>query len=85
MGTMLAHGSQMLLVFKCFESVQPATLATLGNASMQGVGTVLGTVRVSWTRIAATSIPVCHARWRSASRVNFNNLAAETTSRQQCV
>jgi len=40
---MLAHDFQMLLVFRHLGTTEPGTLATMGKASMQGVGTEMGT------------------------------------------
>jgi hypothetical protein len=40
---MVARGSQPLLVSNGLRHPEPATLATTNNASMCGVGTVLGT------------------------------------------
>jgi hypothetical protein len=41
--TIVVFDSPLLLVFKRFRDTEPGALATLGNASMQGVGTELGT------------------------------------------
>ena len=43
LGTRIMLGSLVLLVFKHFEYREPGTLASMGKASMQGVGTELGT------------------------------------------
>jgi hypothetical protein len=47
LGTTIALDSQPLLVFKQFRQPTSGALATLHNASMHGVGTVLGTMTCS--------------------------------------
>ncbi len=42
-GTRIRLDSLVLLVFKHFEDTEPGILASVGRASMQGVGTELGT------------------------------------------
>jgi hypothetical protein len=43
-GTMVVHGCAFLLVIKYFEPMTRFARAPVRNASMQGVGTKLGTV-----------------------------------------
>jgi hypothetical protein len=43
-GTTITHGSHSVLFFRGLRQLEAGTLATVTNASMQGVGTALGTV-----------------------------------------